>query len=274
MEVVPNQKAARDVRAEPRVQSKPRKKHRRESLFSQVVDVEDLTSLQVERMFQLFAEYYDNHPRDQFIKDLFEKTKVILLMEKKHKTLQGFSTILEIESENDGVSYTGVYSGDTVLSEQYWGSPQLGIAFLQHLWKLKIKRPFQPLYWFLISKGYKTYLLMANNFDTHFPRYEKPTDLFHQQLMHEFYSQRFKETFDHESMRIVPKGLSCQLKPDVACVKEKFLKNPRIAFFQQSNPNWQDGQELCCIAKMTLFMPLKYSMKKLLKSLLKKKVEK
>ena len=64
------------------------------------------------------------------------------------------------------------------LNKQFWGSPALGIQFLIYLWKLKIKSITRPVYWFLISKGYKTYLLMANNFSEHYPRFEKSTPTF------------------------------------------------------------------------------------------------
>ena len=35
--------------------------------------------------------------------------------------------------------------------------------------KLRIKYPFNELYWLLISKGYKTYLLLANNYYVYYP---------------------------------------------------------------------------------------------------------
>jgi hypothetical protein len=35
--------------------------------------------------------------------------------------------------------------------------------------KLRVKYPFNEFYWLLISKGYKTYLLLANNYYVYYP---------------------------------------------------------------------------------------------------------
>lgn len=49
--------------------------------------------------------------------------------------------------------------------QRFWGRRSLGVAFLIYMFKKKLARPSVPLHCFLISRGYKTYLLMANNFN-------------------------------------------------------------------------------------------------------------
>lgn len=220
---------------------------------------------QKKQMYDLFCHYYENHSFEQFLMDLSEKNDVILLQEKKTQTIQGFSTILKKEIIIEGKKTWAVFSGDTVLNKTFWGSPALGIQFLTYLWKLKIKCLNRPVYWFLISKGYKTYLLMANNFAQHYPRFEIPTPDFEKKLMKEFYSSKFSKSYLAEKDLIVPQKDSCKLKISVADISNELLKNPRIAFFQNRNPDWQKGSELCCIAKMSLLLPLHYSLKKFFK---------
>lgn len=227
--------------------------------------VQRLAFEQKRQMYDLFCHYYENHTFDQFLSDLSEKNDVILLQEKKTNTIQGFSTILKKEIIVDNKKTWAVFSGDTVLNKEFWGSPALGIQFLIYLWKLKIKCITRPVYWFLISKGYKTYLLMANNFSEHYPRYEKPTPAFEKKLMLDFYGSKFSDTYSAEKDLIQPLGHSCKLKISVADISFELLKNPRIAFFQCHNPDWQKGSELCCIAKMSLFLPIHYAVKKLFK---------
>src|SRR5690606_10022407 len=139
----------------------------------------------------------------------------------------------------------------------------------KYLWFEKIKAPLKPLYWFLISKGYKTYLLMANNFSRHYPRLEEPTPAYYKKIMDEFYSMKFKTLYKSDQGLIIPEGPSCHLKENVADITETQLKVPRIAFFQRSNPNWKDGTELACVAEMTLLMPIKYALKKMWKGFFK-----
>ncbi len=239
----------------------------RNRLVAKVREIDSLGEFEVMRMHKLFREYYEDHPYEQFRKDLFAKDDVILLIDAKSKNVEGFSTLLKVEFQKAGRKVNGIYSGDTVLSKAYWGSPALGVAFLKYLWMQKIKSPLTPLYWFLISKGYKTYLLMANNFLTHYPRLETATPPEMQEIMDKFYSERFSELYDPSTGLLRPKGPSCHLKDNVADISLKDLENSRIAFFAEKNPNWKKGSELCCVAAMTLEMPARYVVKKFWKGL-------
>jgi hypothetical protein len=245
------------------------KNTKKKNLKASVCHPTHLSQSEQNIMYQLFLKYYEGHPFDVFQRDLLEKDDVILLKDTETQKIQGFSTILKVKIKRGEKIYNAIYSGDTVLSTDYWGTSALGIKFLKYLWWEKMKNPFKPLNWFLISKGYKTYLLMANNFHTHYPRYEKATTPHHQELMKSFYSARFIDTYNSESHLIKPHGVTCHLKENIADISEKLLENPRIKFFQEKNPKWKEGHELCCIAEMTIFMPLKYALKKFFKGLLK-----
>lgn len=237
----------------------------RKELKATTIRANRVNRSQLERMYALFSEYYNNHTLESFIHDLMEKDHVILLHDKKTKEIQGFSTLLRVPMKKGTTKILGVYSGDTVVNKEYWGSPALGIEFLIYLWKLKMRRPGVPVYWFLITKGYKTYLIMARNFATHFPRHDLPTPEVYKELMDKFYSHKFKHHYSPETGLITFEDASCALKEKVADITEENLKDPRIAFFQMKNPNWKQGHELTCIAKMTVLMPLKYMLKKTFK---------
>jgi hypothetical protein len=237
----------------------------RKELKATTVRVKRITRSQLQRMYELFSEYYTNHTFESFTHDLMEKNHVILLHDKKNKNIEGFSTLLRVPMKKGNKQILGVYSGDTVVNKEYWGSPALGVEFLIYLWKLKMKRPGIPVYWFLISKGYKTYLIMARNFATHYPRYEEPTPPIYEELMDNFYSMKFKHHYSSETGLITYEDDSCALKDSVAEITSEHLKDPRIAFFVEKNPKWSHGHELTCIAKMTVFMPLKYMLKKTFK---------
>ncbi|MFP5387092.1 MAG: hypothetical protein ACLGHN_13510 [Bacteriovoracia bacterium] len=239
---------------------------RRNELKAVTVRVKKIKRPEIERMYQIFSEYYENHTLQSFEHDLFEKNHVILLKDKKDGSLQGFSTLLRVPLKMGGRKGIGVYSGDTVINKDYWGSAALGIEFLKYLWMLKIRRPGIDVYWFLISKGYKTYLIMANNFKTHYPRYDEEIPEDYKNLMDEFYSKKFGSHYDQSTGLITYEGKACALKGHVADITPELLREPRIAFFQQQNPKWHEGHELTCIAKMTVWMPFKYALKKAFKA--------
>lgn len=232
-------------------------------LKAQSKPVRSLAPSEIDVMFLLFSKYYQNVSRSQFISDLEKKDYVFLLRDHQNLEIKGFSTIMSLYAEIGGRSVRAFFSGDTVVERDYWGQGTLGVAFLFFLFLHKLRRPFQPLYWFLISKGYKTYLLMANNFQVHYPRYEKTTPTDMQALIDTLSVMLYGAAYHAERGVICfPETLAREaLQQHVTPITPELLQNPRIAFFQARNPGWIHGDELACVARMTLWMPFYYQFK-------------
>lgn len=236
-------------------------KPQRSNLKARVVSIGQLSPEDKARMFQLMRAYYDAITEPRFLSDLSNKDAVILLKDRGNM-IQGFSTLVNVSVKVEGKTLRAVFSGDTVIDRRYWGQGALGKPFLRYLFIERIKSPFAPLYWLLISKGYKTYLMMANNFSEHYPRFEKPTPARAKLILDSFYSTLYPRHYDARTGLIEAQGEACRLKPGVAGIPIALLKsNPRIAFFQRRNPRWHEGAEMACIARMTLLMPFGYALK-------------
>lgn len=234
-------------------------------LAGKVVPTSTLSIARREEMFALFRRYYEHVDFSRFERDLSPKHFVILLFDEDNR-VQGFSTLQHLSVVRNGKRIHGVFSGDTVVDERYWGQRTLGRIFLRHLWWQKCKRPFASYWWFLISKGYKTYLLMANSFPEHYPRYERETPADAQHVLDAFAEQMFSESYQKGRGTIEFDQPHGQLKNRVAPITPDLLDNPRIAFYQERNPGWRAGNELACVAKMTWSLPLAYTFKALTKN--------
>jgi hypothetical protein len=229
------------------------------------VRVRNLTEQQKRQMFTLMNKYYEAVEWPIFTRDLEEKSKAILLRTEDGK-IRGFSTLRRIEVSLRGQFYGGMFSGDTVVEREFWGTRVLGRVFLRELFFEKLKAPWKPLYWLLMSKGYKTYLLMANNFRTHFPRFEKDTPDNFLKLQRAFYTELYPHNFDERTGLIHFDRGSMRLKSAIAPISEDLLAISRIEFFERRNPDWAQGTELACMAEMTLTMPFYYACKSLWKT--------
>jgi hypothetical protein len=240
-------------------------------LFGRLVDVSDVPDSQLQQMFGIFERYYDNVSWPSFRKDFREKSRVILLFDRRTGLLQGFTTLKTFRSVVQGKEVAGLFSGDTVVEREYWGQPALRATFFramlvtwwENLLESKGRRPF---YWFLISKGYKTYLLLTNNFQTHWPRYNVPMPDREREIMRTFAdslypgraNERELKTFTQEKSRSIDRalvlpfdqGAPC-LREEVAPIRHDLLTNPKIRFFQIANPGWEEGHELCCLAPIS-----------------------
>lgn len=221
------------------------------TLKSSCVSVKSLSDNDIEKMYRIYESNYSFVNFEEFQTDLIKKNAVIIVRTLVSGDIVGFSTIMDLELQYNGEKINGLFSGDTILEKQYWGSTALHKEFLQYVIKKKLKHPTRKYYWFLISKGYKTYLLMANNFINYYPRFDKATPEKESQIIAAFSKTLYPKYYNHEKGLIEFPYESARLKNGVAPISDQDLQHPKISFFQTKNPEWESGTELPCIGEMS-----------------------
>lgn len=214
-------------------------------LQARVRRVASLTKPELESMWTLFASAYSGAKRDGFERDLAEKHHVIVLKDASG-TVQGFSTLLKLEVEGACV----VFSGDTIISPGFWGQTALQRAFIWYLMAQRHARPDRPVYWFLITKGYRTYLLISRYFPNHWPRHDAPFPPMEAALLDGLCRGKFGEAWDGEAGLLRYAGRDAvRLADGLADVPKRLHDDPDVRFFLEKNPRWAEGDELCCLAR-------------------------
>lgn len=202
----------------------------------------------IRQMYAIYEKYYERTELETFLRDLSKKSGVILIRRKDDGAIVGFSTLQFFDFDVDGKRVRGVFSGDTVVEKDYWGSNALANTFYRRLVIERFKHPLVPFYWFLISKGYKTYLLMTNNFYNYYPHIDRENPRY-RRIAEDFCARTFPEAFDRERMLLDFGSDYVALKETVADITpEERARDPKIAFFEQRNPSWNRGTELPCLA--------------------------
>ena len=97
-------------------------------IYSKTIPRGDLTSVQVGEMFELLAGHFDGVSQEQFTRDLAEKNRVVLLL--RDNRLVGFSTMLAYTDAFEGESLNVIYSGDTIVAPEAWGTAALPRAWI------------------------------------------------------------------------------------------------------------------------------------------------
>jgi hypothetical protein len=224
----------------------------RRSLFAKTLHVSELDRSTIAAAFALFHAAYEGADRLRFERDLAEKQHVILLFDRETRLLRGFSTVLVRRIDRPSGHATVVFSGDTVIDRAYWGQKQLQLAFARLLVALKMRAPLEPLYWFLISKGYRTYLLLANAFPRAIPRLDKAEDEELRQVLDGLATERFGTDYD-ASRGLVRYAVAHEhVREGVAPLTDDALRNPHVRFFAERNPGHAAGDELACLADVRL----------------------
>lgn len=236
-----------------------------ERLNAKTVRVSRIPAADRDGMWSVFRKYYDGISREQFDRDLDAKQFVIVVRDGEG-AVQGFSTIAEYDVTVGGKSYRVVYSGDTILERRFWGYGGLQMAFAKHMLLAKIRTPGRPVYWFLISKGYKTYLLLARNFLGFWPRRDVPMEGWQKELVDTLATTKFGEQYDPTTgiLRALENG--CRLKDEVAPLD--VFTDADIRFFAAKNPGHAKGDELCCVGVVDTRSLVHYLGKRLKKSAL------
>ena len=120
-----------------------------------------------------------------------------------------------------------------------------------------------PLYWFLISKGYKTYLLLSRNFQDYWPRHDAATPDFERTLIDALARDKFGEAWDADAGILRMGGRDGKLKHGVAPVDRAALTQADIRFFVTKNQGYVDGDELACIGLVYIEFAVAYTKKRL-----------
>lgn len=219
-----------------------------EILHGKVIEVKYLTDQDKRDMYSLMDEFYDDTDFQVFLRDLIEKDYCILLFDEGNR-IQGFSTQKIMHVEVEGEKIYGVFSGDTIIHKECWGSMELYKLFGRYF--MEIGKRYDNFYWFLISKGYKTYKMLPLFFKEYYPNYKMETPTFEHKIMDALGMTKYPEDYDMESGVILYRGTKDKLKPEVAEITEKQLRDKEIVYFLKRNPEYYKGYDLVCLARFT-----------------------
>ncbi len=200
-------------------------------------------------MFALMSLCYERLDAQRFAADLAGKQRIIILIEKSTDRLVGFSTLRVDEETIDGRPALVVFSGDTVVHPDHWGAKTLQRCFLLFVLRLWLTHPRRRVFWLLVSKGYKTYLLLANYAGDSMPRYDVAPAPEVEAFLHDVALRRWPEAYVPAQGVLRWQGSHDRVKPQVAPIHDDLMQNPHIAFFARKNPGYVHGDELVCLAE-------------------------
>jgi len=216
-------------------------------LTSRVVPAASLSPSELRRLFTLYAANYDETDFPRFAADLAEKDWVILLQDSVDGSIRGFSTQKVLRARVDGRDLRAIFSGDTLIDPAYWGEQELVRGWCRFAGRILAEAPGEPLYWFLISKGHRTYLYLPLFFRAYWPRFDGPTPPDEQAVLDSLARAKFGAAFDPARGILRFDRSLGQLKPALAEVPSGRRDDPRVRFFLQRNPGYARGEELVCL---------------------------
>lgn len=216
-------------------------------LTHKIVPVDHLNAAVVGRMFTLMEIYYGNMQRDTFVRDLARKDGVLLVFDDDRQVC-GFTTYALFETEYRARPLSILYSGDTVIEERYWGSLATTRLFTALLADC-LRRAPHDLYWFLLSKGVRTYQLLPLYFRTFYPRGGELTPCHEAELISYLAELQFGERYRPDS-GVVRFGAGGDYLREDYDRRLKTGEQHHADYFFRINPGYRHGDNLPCIARI------------------------
>ena len=214
--------------------------------FAIVARVE-LTPALTNEMFQLLASHFDGVTRARFTRDLAEKNWVVVV--RRDTRLVGFSTLLAYESSFDGEPVSVVYSGDTIVAPEAWGTTALARGWITAVNQLRERYSRGKYYWLLLTSGFRTYRFLPVFWREFFPRHHAATPADIKRFRDQLAAERFGEQYDSRS-GIVRFPHPQRLRGELKVVPAGRIADPHVAFFVTRNPGHARGDELVCLTEL------------------------
>lgn len=217
-------------------------------LQGKVVPISELCEQDTQIMFGLMDEFYDHMRPELFMQDLQNKDFCVLLYDEQDQ-IKGFSTQKMLRVPVDGRTVHGVFSGDTIIHKSCWGSLELFKVSIQFL--VEYGKQYEEFYWFLISKGYKTYKILTTFFGEFYPTCEAQTPLGAKRIMNAYGTLLYPEEYDSTNGVIRYKAIKDSLKAGVADITDTTRRDKHVAFFAHANPGYVKGEDLACLTQLS-----------------------
>ena len=203
----------------------------------------EVTSAQRAFMLALMQEHFAGVTAERFGRDLAEKNWVILLEDERGQ-VRGFSTVLLYATLVGGERVRVVYSGDTIVHRDARGSNALARTWVEAVstWKSDV-----PLYWLLITSGFRTYRFLSVFWKDFYPRHNSP-EL--PAMLTALARERFGSGYD-PATGIVRFATPQVLRNGLREIPLSRLGDPHVEFFARVNPGYVRGDELVCLCPLT-----------------------
>ena len=222
-----------------------------QKLHYQLKPLQSLEAQECDRMFTLMTSNYDHVCIERFKQDLAWKQYIILLKD-GFEIIQGFST-LAINPQGTGTTdYTILYTGDTIIEPAYWGSQELVKAFCITAGQILRLNSNKKLYWYLISKGHRTYLYLPLFFKRYFPSTDEARENpAHLTIIDRCSTLIFGNAWNaSRGILSFVENQGC-LNKELAQSTYARAHHPHVAHFLKLNPGFYKSDELVCLTEIS-----------------------
>jgi len=207
-----------------------------------------LSTHERDAMHRLLDAHFEGVDRERFELDLEEKNWALLLR-REDGSLAGFSTILFRRAVVEGSAINLVCSGDTIVDRDAWGSSALPRSWIQAVYWIHGQDGALPLWWLLLTSGFRTYRFLPLFWREFHPRFDAPMPEQARRWRHLLAREQYGSAYDPEG-GVVRLSKPQRLREGLGEITPERLSDPHVAFFLRANPGHTAGDELVALTSL------------------------
>jgi hypothetical protein len=209
---------------------------------------DSLTPVELDEIWAVTDRYVDTD------RSIYEKklraVPEVGLWRTRSGTLVGLVSLDVYRVEWEGQTSVVHFTSSVVIEEQFRGRNLVLRTGMRAFVREKIKRPWQPAYWFFDTFSYKSYVLLPHNLTEFWPRRERATPSAVARFIDFLARRRYGDAWS-SATGVVTRSGDKRLRPNTAPIESPHLSDPDVAFFETSNPRHRDGDMLVCLVPLS-----------------------
>lgn len=221
------------------------------TITSHTKPIDEVTDIELKQYFFIMNQGFLGLTWEQFLHDLRAKQKVMYLQDTDTNLIVGFGTLTNFSVQVSGNPVRLVFSGDTYVLPEHRNSFGMGIELLAYCLQTAKQFKDQPIYYLLMSKGWRTYKIMPTLFKDYYPHvsHDTPPEII--AIADAFGTLKYPQTYCSADQVIYNSRIpqTQRLKPD--SVDAQLPDDKHSQFFARTNPHYLCGDELVCLAAIT-----------------------
>lgn len=207
-----------------------------------------LTPAQWDDIWILTQEFFD--VQREYAEAELRKRQSIALFH-MNDALLGMVSLDVFTADFRGRTVTAISTAHVLLRENWRGRNLLQKLGFRTFLRERLRHPLRPIYWFFDTFSYKSYLLLPRNFDTFWPRHDRPTPEAQAALMDSLASQVYGPAW-RPDRGIVARSGQKRMRETAAPLILARDSDPNLEFFARSNPGHAEGDMLVCLCPLSL----------------------
>ncbi len=183
--------------------------------------------------------------------DLAKRDRLAVFMNADQTELAGISTYDVVHERFDGRPAVMIFSGNTWVHPDWRGKNLTTWFGLITFFRVRFRYLFTPIYLFFGSSNYKSYLFLARNLRTYWPRRDRPTPDWESGYIQHLARRVYDAEIDPETL-VWQSGAGRAFKQADTEAGKRAETDPDVRFYVETNPGYVQGERLMCLAPMSL----------------------